>query len=53
MARISTALAAGRAEVRLNHARLTSRMVAKDFDAKMNAKLSAAETDKEVMGLLK
>jgi len=50
--KIGTALAAGRAEVRLNHARQSSMMQARDFEVSLNAALAAATSEDEVQGLL-
>lgn len=51
-ARIETALAAGRAEVRLNHARQSSMMEARDFELALNTALAAATSEAEVQELL-
>jgi len=51
-ARIATALAAGRAEVRLNHARQAARLQARDFDQELRNRLGEAATDAEVVELL-
>jgi len=51
-AAISTALAAGRAEVRLNHARQRARIQARDFDIEMNTRLQEATSDADVVALL-
>jgi len=51
-ARIATALAAGRAEVRLNHARQAARLQARDFDTELNARLAEAVSEAAVLELL-
>jgi hypothetical protein len=51
-ARISTALAAGRAEVRLNHARQSSRLQARDFAQQLNNGLAEANSSADIEELL-
>lgn len=46
--RIDTALAAGRAEVRLNYAQLRSKMSTREYDTHMLKNLKAAKTETEV-----
>jgi hypothetical protein len=52
-ARIATALAAGRAEVRLNHAKVATQLNSREFDKKMGKRLAEAKSDAEAMELLK
>jgi len=51
-AAIGTALAAGRAEVRLNHARAGARLEARDFDNQLKKLLTAAKTVEDVTQVL-
>lgn len=51
-ATIQTALAAGRAEVRLNHARKTASLKAADFDAEIVRRFGAAATAADIDELL-
>jgi hypothetical protein len=51
-ATIGVALGAGRAEVRLNHARMAARLQAKDFDRQLNEGLQQADTAAGVLELL-
>ena len=51
-ATIQTALAAGRAEVRLNHARKTASLKATEFDAEIVRRFGAAETAADIDELL-
>jgi hypothetical protein len=51
-AALGTALSAGRAEVRLNYARSTARLSAKDFDAKLREDLKGATSEAAVVELL-
>jgi hypothetical protein len=50
--RIATALAAGRAEVRLNHARQDAKLMARDFETQLNTQLGEADSDAAVQELL-
>lgn len=43
LAKIGTALGAGRAEVRLNHARMAARLQARDFDVTLSSELAKAK----------
>jgi hypothetical protein len=52
-ASIKTALAAGRAEVRLNHASNAVELESAEFDKEASKRLNAAKTDAEVVELLK
>jgi len=45
IAAINTSLGAGRAEVRLNHARKTAQLASRDFDVEMKKKLTGAKTE--------
>jgi hypothetical protein len=51
-AELATALAAGRAEVRLNHARATASLQARDFDRDLKERLEAAGTEAAVVEIL-
>jgi hypothetical protein len=51
-ARIATALAAGRAEVRLNHAKVATHLRSREFDKEMGKRLSEAKSDADAMKLL-
>lgn len=50
--RITTALAAGRAEVRLQHARQGAKLQARDFETSLNEALAEAGNDADVEALL-
>lgn len=49
---IATALAAGRAEVRLNHAKVATGLRSREFDKEMGLRLQKAKSDAEAMQLL-